>query len=77
MKLKLVSILLYTMIPMLVTAAPAADQSAVTEEKVPFNLHSNPDTTDVFAIPLDSSEAELDGEEEELQELQKYDVKQN
>lgn len=51
----------------------SATPPAANEEKIPYDLHGEHDKTDIFAIPLDSSEQEEEEEEENLEELQKYE----
>lgn len=51
----------------------SAPSTSTNQDKIPYDLHGEHDKTDIFAIPLDSSEEEEEQEEEELEELQKHE----
>lgn len=69
MKSKFISIFMCSIAPMFLSAA----QPAVSQDKIPYDLHDEHDKTDIYAIQLDSSEEELDEEEDELEDLQNYE----
>jgi hypothetical protein len=47
---------------------PKQVQQPQPKEKIPYNLHPEADNTDSYAIPSDSTEAELNEEIKELNE---------
>lgn len=66
MKLKLTSLFLFCFAPFVLNAHSAAEQ-----DTIPYDLHDEHDKTDIYAIQLDSSEEELDEEENQLENIQK------
>lgn len=66
MKSKIVYFLLCCLMPLFLSADQP--QPAAKDDKIPYTLHGEHDKTDIYAIPLDSSEEEEDEEEDELEE---------
>ncbi|QLH36114.1 MAG: hypothetical protein HWD61_08260 [Parachlamydiaceae bacterium] len=65
MKQKLISTLLFSVTPFICFA-----NSTESSDKIPYTLHAEHDKTDIYAIPVDSSEAEEEEEQEHLEEIQ-------
>lgn len=66
MKAKLISLFICSLAPLFLFAEPTTD-------KIPYNLHDEHDKTDIYAIPLDSSEEDQDEEEDDLEDIQRYE----
>jgi hypothetical protein len=68
MKKNVLCALLFCAAPLFVNADATTDNNL---EHIPYDLHREHDTTDIFAIPLD------DSEEEEKLEMQQLEALQN
>ena len=68
---KTILIGLFCAFPLMMCAAPMTPAPSQSNKAAPPDVVDQEDTTDVFAVPLDSSEEEEEQEEESLEKTQK------